>query len=93
MASEIAKAGFSEYCVLVAGSWDEVRDFLSTPPRTAEVCRNTRETQIDVQLNLDGSGKANISTGLGFFDHMLEQIPRHAGIDLDLVADGDLRGR
>jgi imidazoleglycerol-phosphate dehydratase len=58
--------------------------------RTAEVSRNTAETQITVKLNLDGTGKANLSTGIGFFDHMLDQIARHGLIDLDIQAKGDL---
>jgi imidazoleglycerol-phosphate dehydratase len=63
---------------------------VSTEPRTAEVSRNTAETQITVKLNLDGSGKASLSTGIGFFDHMLDQIARHGLIDLDIQAKGDL---
>jgi len=59
-------------------------------PRIAEVSRNTAETQITVKLNLDGTGKANLSTGIGFFDHMLDQIARHGLIDLDIQAKGDL---
>lgn len=59
-------------------------------PRTAEVSRNTAETQITVKLNLDGTGRANLSTGIGFFDHMLDQIARHGLIDLDIQAKGDL---
>ncbi|MFN7668731.1 MAG: imidazoleglycerol-phosphate dehydratase, partial [Burkholderiales bacterium] len=58
--------------------------------RTAEVVRNTKETQIRVQLNLDGSGQAQLSTGIGFFDHMLDQIARHGLIDLMIDAKGDL---
>ena len=58
--------------------------------RTAEVSRNTAETKITVKLNLDGTGESNLSTGIGFFDHMLDQIARHALIDLDIQADGDL---
>jgi imidazoleglycerol-phosphate dehydratase len=58
--------------------------------RTAEVVRNTKETQIRVQLNLDGSGQAQLSTGIGFFDHMLDQIARHGLIDLAIDAQGDL---
>ncbi len=58
--------------------------------RTAEVSRNTAETQITVRLNLDGSGQARVHTGIGFFDHMLEQIARHATIDLEIEAKGDL---
>jgi imidazoleglycerol-phosphate dehydratase len=59
-------------------------------PRLAEVSRNTAETQITVKLNLDGTGAANLSTGIGFFDHMLDQIARHGLIDLDIQCAGDL---
>ena len=59
-------------------------------PRTAEVSRNTAETNITVKLNLDGTGQASLSTGIGFFDHMLDQIARHGLIDLDIHAVGDL---
>ena len=62
----------------------------SRTPRTAEVSRNTAETQITVKINLDGTGKASLSTGIGFFDHMLDQIARHGLIDLDIQAKGDL---
>ncbi len=61
-----------------------------TTPRTASVTRNTAETQITVSLNLDGTGKASFNTGIGFFDHMLDQIARHGMIDLDIQAQGDL---
>jgi imidazoleglycerol-phosphate dehydratase len=58
--------------------------------RTAEVSRNTAETKITVRVNLDGTGQAKLATGIGFFDHMLDQIARHGLIDLDIQADGDL---
>jgi len=58
--------------------------------RRAEVTRNTAETRITVRVDLDGSGKSNLRTGIGFFDHMLDQIARHGLIDLDVQADGDL---
>jgi imidazoleglycerol-phosphate dehydratase len=61
-----------------------------TTPRTAEVTRNTAETQITVSVNLDGTGQARLATGIGFFDHMLDQIARHGLIDLDIAAKGDL---
>jgi len=58
--------------------------------RTADVSRATRETRIRVKVNLDGTGQSNLSTGIGFFDHMLDQIARHGLIDLDIQAEGDL---
>ena len=58
--------------------------------RQAQVTRNTLETQIEVQLNLDGSGKSRLATGVGFFDHMLDQVARHGMVDLDVEAKGDL---
>ncbi len=60
------------------------------PPRKVEVTRNTRETQISLELNLDGSGAAQLETGVPFFDHMLDQVARHGLIDLKLIAKGDL---
>jgi imidazoleglycerol-phosphate dehydratase len=60
------------------------------PARTAEVTRNTAETQISVRVNLDGTGVSRLATGIGFFDHMLDQIARHGLIDLDIQAAGDL---
>ena len=62
----------------------------SAPERIAEVSRNTAETRITVRVNLDGAGQAKLHTGIGFFDHMLEQIARHGMIDLDIHAEGDL---
>jgi imidazoleglycerol-phosphate dehydratase len=62
----------------------------STPSRTASVSRTTAETRIQVAINLDGSGQSRLSTGIGFFDHMLDQIARHGLIDLDIEAQGDL---
>jgi imidazoleglycerol-phosphate dehydratase len=59
-------------------------------PRIAEVSRQTTETQITVRVNLDGTGQAKLATGIGFFDHMLDQIARHGLIDLDITAKGDL---
>ncbi len=78
-------------CDLVTTDWQVIRDFLcEQPQRIAHLQRHTNETRIDVRLNLDGTGKADIKTGLGFFDHMLEQIARHGGVDLFLRTQGDL---
>ena len=60
------------------------------PDRTAEVVRNTAETRVRVVINLDGTGQSRLQTGIGFFDHMLDQIARHALVDLDIEATGDL---
>jgi imidazoleglycerol-phosphate dehydratase/histidinol-phosphatase len=76
--------------VLSTTSWEEIYQFLKRKPRTATINRKTNETNISVDLNLDGSGKFNISTGLGFFDHMLEQISKHGNIDLNINVNGDL---
>ncbi len=63
---------------------------LSAPERCADVLRQTAETRIRVVLNIDGSGQSKLHTGIGFFDHMLDQIARHGLIDLDIAVDGDL---
>lgn len=75
---------------LVVDAWDEIGAYLLRPNRRASVHRRTKETDIFVEINLDGSGQAELSTGVGFFDHMLEQIARHGGIDLKIKALGDL---
>jgi len=76
--------------VFVAENWREIYEFLKSPPRKVFHKRKTNETEITVELNLDGSGKSEISTGISFFDHMLEQIARHGAIDLSIEAKGDL---
>jgi len=75
---------------LTTQSWADLGNFLRRPPRSAALQRQTRETDIRIHLNLDGSGRAEIQTGLGFFDHMLEQLARHSGCDLQVHARGDL---
>jgi len=76
--------------VLNTTSWSEIYQYLKEKPRKASVNRQTKETKIDVSLNLDGSGQSEIDTGIGFFDHMLEQISKHGNLDLYISVDGDL---
>jgi imidazoleglycerol-phosphate dehydratase / histidinol-phosphatase len=75
---------------LLANDWQEIYDFLKLPERKVSHRRKTKETDILVELNLDGKGVAEISTGISFFDHMLEQIARHGNLDLKLSCQGDL---
>jgi len=75
---------------LTTSDWHEIYTFLRLPARTTTVERTTKETQIRVDLNLDGTGKADIKTGLGFFDHMLDQVAKHSGSDLTIRVQGDL---
>lgn len=80
----------AEGCVLITDSWRKIHEFLRGSNRTARIERVTRETSITGEIDLDGRGETSISTGLHFFDHMLEQIPHHSGCSLKLVAKGDL---
>ncbi|WMX12904.1 bifunctional histidinol-phosphatase/imidazoleglycerol-phosphate dehydratase HisB [Aureispira sp. CCB-E] len=75
---------------LTTKDWQEVYECLKLPSRMVQIERNTKETQIKIQLNLDGTAKANNQTGIRFFDHMLDQLARHAGIDLEVLVEGDL---
>ena len=74
----------SDYAILNTTSWEEIYNYLKAIPRTATVIRKTNETNIQVEINLDGSGKSNISTGLGFFDQMLWQHLQWCGVHLFL---------
>ncbi|MFP4366289.1 MAG: bifunctional histidinol-phosphatase/imidazoleglycerol-phosphate dehydratase HisB [bacterium] len=87
---ELDRASLGEVCGLISNSWDEISAFLIKPERSAFVERKTSETEISVRLNLDGTGKSAINSGLGFFDHMLEQIARHSGCDVTINVKGDL---
>ena len=81
---------YNEAATFNTTSWADIYTYLATQPRVATVVRITNETKIAVAVNLDGSGKSSISTGLGFFDHMLEQISKHGNLDLDVKVSGDL---
>ena len=76
--------------MLETTSWADIYNYLKLPPRIITHQRNTNETKIIVEVNLDGKGNANNKTGLPFFDHMLDQIARHANIDLAITCNGDL---
>lgn len=88
--ADLNQKGLKESCALCSEDWDKIANFLFVSERTATVERNTSETKIRIDLNLDGTGKCDIHTGLSFFDHMLEQIGRHSGCDLDIHVNGDL---
>jgi len=83
-------AGWENKIALVADNWEQIYDFLKAPGRKISHERVTKETNIKIELNLDGNGKSSITTGLGFFDHMLEQIAKHGNIDLEISCTGDL---
>lgn len=78
------------HCALIAEGWDDIAAYLFAGERRASVSRVTKETDIQISLDLDGTGRCDISTGLGFFDHMLEQIGKHSGMDLSIHVKGDL---
>jgi imidazoleglycerol-phosphate dehydratase/histidinol-phosphatase len=88
--NEPATIPTNEVLVLTTTDWDEIYRFLKLPARTAHVSRITKETQITIDLNLDGKGQSAIHTGLGFFDHMLDQLAKHSGADLSIQVKGDL---
>ena len=77
-------------CRYLFPDWEKVREIVFAGSRVAEVRRTTKETDIYIRVGLDGNGECNISTGLGFFDHMLEQIAKHGNIDLTVTCNGDL---
>lgn len=87
--AKIDEAGLNDVCTLITPSWDRISDFLRGGSRTASVKRTTSETDIDIAIDLDGTGACDISTGLGFFDHMLCQIGKHSGMNLTVKVKGD----
>ncbi|MBS1496260.1 MAG: bifunctional histidinol-phosphatase/imidazoleglycerol-phosphate dehydratase HisB [Bacteroidetes bacterium] len=76
--------------VLTTPDWEKIYRYLKLPPRAIVHQRNTNETKINIELNLDGNAVSDIDTGLGFFDHMLDQLSKHSGIDLKIKCQGDL---
>ena len=86
----LGKLPYSDTCVLVTNSWREISEFLRTTERVATVVRATKETSIEVSVDLDGKGTSGIDTGLKFLDHMIDQIVHHAGVSLNVKAVGDL---
>lgn len=89
-AKMLQEKGLSDNCALIAENWNKIAEFLFAEERVATVARKTKETDINIRVDLDGNGKCDISTGLGFFNHMLEQIGKHSGIDLMIHVKGDL---
>lgn len=87
---EVTKEGLQSSCVLITPDWEDIWKYLSRQSRISTIRRKTKETDIHIDLSIDGKGKSEISTGLGFFDHMLEQISRHSGCDLIIKVKGDL---
>ncbi len=86
----VKKDALKEVIAIESNDWKEIYEFLKLDDRVAEVTRNTNETKIYIKVNLDGTGKSDISTGLHFFDHMLDQIARHGAMDITIKVDGDL---
>ena len=86
----VKEAELKETIVLETADWKAIYDFLKLENRVAEISRKTKETDIRIQLNLDGTGISNISTGILFFDHMLDQLARHGQMNLDISVKGDL---
>ncbi|MGB5388517.1 MAG: bifunctional histidinol-phosphatase/imidazoleglycerol-phosphate dehydratase HisB [Eudoraea sp.] len=86
----VEEAELKETIVLETEDWKAIYNFLKLENRVAEISRKTKETDIRIKLNLDGTGIGNISTGISFFDHMLDQLARHGQMDLDISVKGDL---
>lgn len=86
----ISEEELNKDIALETSDWEKIYEFLKLKDRVATLSRKTNETDINITLNLDGTGKSNIDTGIAFFDHMLDQIARHGQMDLDIAVKGDL---
>ena len=89
-AAMLKNKSYASTCVLVTNRWNEIAEFLRRTERRAEVVRKTSETDIRIEVDLDGGGESQVDTGLKFFGHMLWQIPHHAGVSLTAICKGDL---
>jgi imidazoleglycerol-phosphate dehydratase/histidinol-phosphatase len=87
---KIADEKLTEHCALITTEWKDIADLLLKSKRKASVRRTTKETDIAIDINLDGKGQSEISTGIGFFDHMLDQLSKHGQMDLNIQVKGDL---
>jgi len=90
LTERLTTQNLQDFTAITTTSWKEIYTFLTKPSRKASVRRTTKETDISIDIDLDGSGKSSIQTGLGFFDHMLDQLSRHGNIDLTINVKGDL---
>ncbi|MGB0455549.1 MAG: bifunctional histidinol-phosphatase/imidazoleglycerol-phosphate dehydratase HisB [Flavobacteriaceae bacterium] len=86
----VSSSELSSFIALETNQWRMIYEFLKLESRTGKISRKTNETDIQISLNLDGTGKSKIDTGIAFFDHMLDQIARHGQMDLDIKVNGDL---
>lgn len=86
----VSNSELSSFIALETNQWRMIYEFLKLESRTGKISRKTHETDIEISLNLDGTGQSNIDTGIAFFDHMLDQIARHGQMDLDIKVNGDL---
>ena len=86
----VAKEELRQFIALETNDWSAIYEFLKVKERTGRSTRNTNETKIEIDVNIDGTGKSTIATGIAFFDHMLDQIARHGQLDLNIQVQGDL---
>jgi len=86
----VKRDALDQFIALESNDWEEIYKYLKAKERTGSIERNTNETKIKIDLNLDGTGQSSIDTGIAFFDHMLDQIARHGQLDLNIKVDGDL---